>query len=260
MSEAPLTRQKLEEILDEIASYKVDLEEDPTLPHLGTRYLQSSLAKCRHFLNRTQYYLQLARRHEKNLRIQLKQCELNADLQLQQLLANEPSVRQQPSIEDRKAVAISFNHELYVEIGKVRADLLDTEETVKLIKAKYDDLNRTNSDIKLQRHLVRDDKIEQMNGGDGYVKPQANKDRTVEGGLTPAIKTQPMEPEDLWDENRRPDDMPVPVDRVHAQQIADFFGKTIRVESPSTPTQVSKPIKEEEERPLVEVISYDDLL
>ncbi len=42
-----LSGEKLETILGEITEYEVKLEEDPTLPNLGYRYLQKSIAQCR---------------------------------------------------------------------------------------------------------------------------------------------------------------------------------------------------------------------
>jgi len=261
--EAPLTKEKLDAILDEIAEFRVDLAEDPTLPELGTKYLQSSLAKCRAFLNRTHYYLQLTKRYEKDLKSNLKLLELNVDLKFNGLLADDATVRQQPSIDDRKALAISMMNSEYEEIAKLRASLMDAEETVKLVKAKYDDLNRTNSDIKLQRHLVKDDKMDQMTGGEGYEKPQARQDRVVTGGLAPPVKAEPIDPKDLLDPNRRPEDMPEPVDMAHAQQIADFFsgrstGNGIQVhQGPESPKSTEE--ESVDEAPL-QAISYDDLL
>lgn len=256
LHEPALTREKIEEILDEIAGFRIDLEEDPTLPHLGVRYLQSSIAKCRQYVNRVHFYLQMVKRYEKGLRVKSKELELNIDLKTKSLLADDPVVRQAPAAQDRLAIATSMLKEDYEELSKIKTNLMDAEESVKLIKSKYDDLNRTNGDIKLQRNLVKDDKYDQMNGGEGYVKPQANKDRTIPGGMAAPVLAQNIEPKDLWDESRRPEDMPKPVDRIHAQQILEFFSSPAKINSvPSTETKPSDTLES-----TINVMSVDDLI
>lgn len=248
----------LESILEEISGYSVTLEEDPTLPHLGTRYLQSALARCRLYLNRVQYYMQIVRRWEKNLRTSMKHMEMDLEFKLKEKLADDPVVRQQPSIEDRKAVAASMLTDEYRKVSEIRTKLINVEESVKLIKMTYDHLNRTNADIKLQRHIVKDDKWDQMSGGDGYERPAVGMDRAVPGGLAPTATSVPIDPRDLLDPNRRPEDMPEPVDRDHARQIADFFAG--RNSSPDPSSGVHSPNPEHESEPVLSAVTYDDLI
>ena len=69
----------LDKILEEIAGYQIDLEPDPTQPHLGARYLNETLAKCRNFTNRTMHYLQLMKRQERDVRMEVKLMESDLD-------------------------------------------------------------------------------------------------------------------------------------------------------------------------------------
>ncbi len=225
----------LDKILEEVAGYQIDLEADPTQPHLGARYLNDVLAKCRNYTNRTVHYLQLMKRQEKDLRMAMKLAEADLDFKLKEKLADDPIVRAQPSIEDRMALATVALKEEYQELAQARADLLETEETVKLIKTRLDNLRQTSFDIKLQRQIVKDDKDGWSSGEGGYAEPQKNKDRTVPDGMRPPVRPS-LDPEDLLDPSRRPADMPVPVDSVHAAQIADFFNShdEIPVASPET--------------------------
>jgi len=225
----PFSKEKLDEILDEIAKYQVDLVEDPTLPEHGVKYLQRIVAQCRNYLNRTQFYIQSVGKDEKILRVDVQHKEMDMDLKLNGLLAENPMVRKQPSISDRRALAATMLKEDNDELTNLKLKLLDVQETLKLIKMKYGDLQRTNNDIKMQRQLVKDDKEGWFGEGGGYTPPTANG--AVPGGLPPPVVDQPVNPTDILDPSRRPEDLPEPRDAVHAGQIASFFNSPLRSHS-----------------------------
>ncbi len=229
MTDSEKTRylgQQLERILDEVAGFQIDLAVDPTLPHLGSRYLVEALAQCRNYTNRTIHYIQLLKRQELDLKMEVRLAESDLDFKLKEKLADDPMVRKQPSIEDRMALATVSLAEEHHALAKARADLLETEETVKLVKSRLDNLKQTNYDIKLQRQMVRDDREAWAIGEEGgYVAPTRNKDRTVAGGLQAPVRPA-LDPSDLLDPAKRPADMPEPVDEVHAAQIASFFNSS----------------------------------
>jgi hypothetical protein len=220
-----LSKETMDQILEEVASYSVQLEEDPTLPHLGTKYLQKILAQCRNYMNRVQHYLQLSMRAERSLLTEIKHSELDLDFKVKEKLSEDVIVRQQRSLEDRKATA---EHLLSVEaeaLREKRVKLVDVQETVKLLKFKYSDLQRTNNDIKMQRNMVKDDKFSRLGGDEGFDKPQVKQDKSVPDGMPAAVPEEPLGPKDILDPNTRPDDMPEPLDAVHAQQMAEFLHK-----------------------------------
>lgn len=257
-----LSVEKLESLLEEVAGYEVKLEEDPTLPTLGYAYLQRSIAECRGYLNRVQYYLQTTRRFEKNLRSRIREYEMDLDLKMAQKLADDPVVRKQPAAQDRRAVAISMLQDEYKNLAGMRVELVNVEETVKLIKMKYDDLHRTNMDIKLQRQLVKDDRIGWESGEEGYVRPQTNQDGTVAGGLPPPIRSKDIEAEDLL---AGVEDQDQEEDGSHARQMKDFLsGKTVgemaAFISGRTVGMAAEPPPEEDGGPVAGIMSYDDLL
>ncbi|MGH6879054.1 MAG: hypothetical protein ACREHV_16975, partial [Rhizomicrobium sp.] len=72
-----LTQSQLDQMLEEVAGYSVELEIDPTLPHLGTKYLQKALADARNYTNRVQYYLQQCMQSHRSLLIEIKHTELD---------------------------------------------------------------------------------------------------------------------------------------------------------------------------------------
>lgn len=228
--------EQLTAILEEVAGFEIDLAEDPTLPNLGTKYLQKIIAICRRYLNRVTFYTQKVSQQVKDLRMQVRQQELDIEFKMAEKLTNDPIVRQQPAVADRQAVATTMLKAEYDALTILRSDLMDAEETLKIIKMKHADLVRTNTDIKSQRQLVKDDMDSQLGGGQGYVKPQVKQDGSVPDGMTPPVMPGTIDPKDLLDPSRKPDDMPEPMDEMHAQQIADFYSSRPIAKSDPTVT------------------------
>jgi hypothetical protein len=252
--ESGFTFEQLQKILEEIANYHVELDPDPTQPHLGIKYLQQKIAQCRNFLNRVQYYLQIVGRFERDLKVRLQIKETDIEFKINMKLADDPVVKQQPTLDERKAVAIATLKDEYEDLTECKRRLLDAQETLKLLKMKYGDLRATSGDIKAQRQLVKDDMQAWTEGGQGYTRPQARADGSIPDGMPPPVTTR-IDPRDVLDPNKKPDDLPKPRDEIHAQQIASFFGSG----APEKPDQ--DPPKQEESAPIAEPsITYDDLL
>ena len=251
-----LSKEQMDRMLEEVAEYSVDLQEDPTKPELGNVYLQKTLAQCRNYMNRVVHYLQLTMRAERALLTEIKQSELDLDFKIKNKLADDVIVRQQRSLEDRKALAESLLREESENLQQLRVKLIDVQETVKLLKFKYTDLQRTNGDVKMQRSLVRDDKLAQLGGGDGYNSPQINQDRSVPDGMPAPVTNEPLGPKDILDPTRRPDSLPEPIDEAHAVQIAEFLSR-----HPEKPKESQeKYIEREPEVVISNNIDYNDLL
>lgn len=247
----------LDRVLGEIAAFEVKLEPDPTLPQLGYAYLQERLAVCRNFLNRLTYYIQTVGKIERDLKMEVRRAEMDMELKVMELLADDPVVRAQSAIDDRKAVAASKLPKENRLLGQLRLRLLEVQETMKLVRMKYRDMSQASQDIKLQRQMVKDDKDAWSEGGEGYTRPQTRKDKTVAGGLPPVVKPR-VDPADLLDEKKRPADLPPPVDAVHAAQIADFFEG-----APSAPAKAEREASDAPRpasREQTAGLSYEDLL
>lgn len=212
----------LNRTLEEVAGFEVRLEPDPTLPNLGAVYLQQKLAECRNYINRIVYYVQTIGKVERDLKIEVRRAETDIELKLGQKLADDPVVRAQPSIEDRKALANAQLRDEHEGLARKRIRLLEVSETMKLLRMKYRDMNQVSQDIRLQRQIVKDDRELQGGGGGGYSPPVKNQDGTVPGGMPPVVRPR-VDPSDLLDDSKRPPDLPPPVDAAHARQIVDFF-------------------------------------
>jgi hypothetical protein len=256
---------RMDKILEEIAAYEVKLEDDPTLPSLGTKYLQRVLAQCRGYSNRVTFYHQELSREEKRLKIELKISEMDLEFKTKEMLADDVVVRQQPSIADREALAAMQLRTEHGNVSRLKVEMMDVQETLKLVKFKHSELQRTSQDIRMQRMLVKDDFDARMSGGEGYVKPQSGQDRAVGGGMPAPVPRDPIDPRDLLDASKRPDDMPEPIDAAHASMIADFFGsRTGSDHAVSAPEARPEPVSPEKNTDLApeqtKAVSYDDLL
>jgi hypothetical protein len=235
-----LAKEQMDQMLEEVAGYTVHLEEDPTLPELGTRYLQRVLAQCRNYTNRVQHYLQLCMRAERALLTEIKQAELDFEFKVKEKLADDAIVRQQRALDDRKALAESLLKVEAENLMLLRVQLIDVQETVKLLKFKYSDLARTSQDIKMQRALVKDDKMAQLAGEEGYNKPQTNPDRSVPNGMPAPVAPESLGPKELLDPNKRPEELPEPIDEAHAQQMAEFLRRNPEKRSSEPPPAEKK--------------------
>lgn len=255
-----MSEQSIDRALNEVSSLGVELEADPTQPHLGTKYLQEVLAKCRQHLNRAHIYLQQLRIYEKGIRLKLRERELDIDLKVKMKLADDSVVRLGASIDDRKALAASMLMAEHEDLSSLRVVQLSVESSVKLVKSAYDHLNRTSQDIRVQRQLVRDDRDPLGNGesGGGLSRPVPRQDGTLPSGEAPLATDSLPDPKDLLDESKRPDDMPVPINDAHAQVIENFFhsNPARQPEPKQAPRLVPPPGADLN----VVNVSYDDLL
>lgn len=225
-------------MLEEVAGYEIDLCVDPTLPHLGAKYLQSVISKCRNYTNRVIFYLQSVLREEKELKREIKKSELDLEFKMTLKLSDDPVVRAQPSIEDRKAVANSLLAAENEALAHLRIDMISVQETAKILRMRYNDLQRTSADIKLQRSIVKDDKDDRLLGGSGYDTPQSNQDGSTQDNLPPHVR--PVDPKDILDQNKRPVDMPEPKNPDDADMIASFLYRHPEKDDRYTPQQTGK--------------------
>lgn len=247
-----LSKDFLDKILEEIAGYSVEIEPNPSLPHLGAAYLQRVLADCRKYQNRVQYYLQIVRANLKRVRLEIQMLEADIDLKTAALLSDDVIVRQQSSITDRKALSMTKLSEEHRVLYISKTLKMDLEETGKLIKMKYDQLKQTSNDIKTQRQIIKDDREFQGANQGGFSNPNVNHNGITSDGLPPALQGKTINPTDLLDPNKRPEELPEPVDAAHAEMIANFLNNNSKSKVNKMefiPEEISKIF-----------VSYDDLM
>ncbi len=204
-----IDRHYFEKAITEVAPFEVELEIDPTQPHLGLKYINESLAKCRNYLNIVQNHMQNLKVYEKKIRISLKTMELDFEFKFKEKLSDDVDVKRLPSIEDRKALVSTMLQKEIEAMNELSVLMIDCQDTFKILKSKYDHLNKTSQDIKMQKSIVKDDMSVRMMGYDGYSKPKTREVKVTK--------------EEILDPNSRPESYPEPIDGVHAAMIADFF-------------------------------------
>ncbi len=251
-----LDADMLDKILDEIANYSIDLEEDPTHPTLGNAYLQKVLALCRTYSNRVQYYMQKVKRYENRLRSEVKIRELSLDLKTKDLLADDAIVRKQPSIEDRKAVASAMLRDDHLELADLQSKVHDVEDTYKIIKSKHVELQKTANDIKTQRMLVKDDMLARLGGMEGYVKPQTFPDKSFPNSLPPPVAARIEMPDILAGVKTQP--LPEPTVDDDLKDLMERFSKKPAGSNKVMPYPVEDPLSRKE--PEVSPGSFADVV
>lgn len=256
-----LTKEQIDRMLDECAGYEVDLEEDPTQPHLGLRYLQKTLATCRNYTNRTIFYLQQVMRYDKDLKREIKTAELDLEFKIKERLADDVMIRKQPSIEDRKAMATVMYKAEYDILSERKALEVDVEESARLLRMKYNDLQRTSGEVKIQRQMVKDDMEAQLRGDGGYGRPVVNPDKTIPDGMAAPVARK-VDPKDLLSPETCPEDLPEAKDEEHARMITEFLSRNPEIQRGSTPgsTPAPLPARPPEDDGNVSSVNYDDLL
>jgi len=165
--ESRYTQEQLDEILEEVSGFEVQLEEDPTLPSLGNLYINERLSQCRSYTNRIVYYMQKLQIQIRAVKRELLLAQTDYDMKFSDLLANDESVKQRSSFEDRKALAMTYLHDELSMISELKQNMESFEDVYKIIKMQHQNLVRTNSDIKTQRQIIKEDKQTFMYDGQG---------------------------------------------------------------------------------------------
>lgn len=239
------TKEQLDKILEEVSAFQIELEPDPTLPHLGGTYLRELVSKCRNYSNRVQHYMRQVAIQTRELSRELKIKQLDLEMKTQELLAEDERVRRQSNIKDREAMAAGLLKQEHLERDALQVAISDLMEVQKILRSSHRELAGTNQDIKSMRQMVKDDR-----DGDGYTAPHRNQDRTVPGGLPGVVRAHKIDPKDLLDPETRPADIAAPVDEAHARMMTDFLN-----DAPAD----AVPAQAEEDAP-IKSINYDDLL
>lgn len=228
-----ISPEKLEQMLEEVISFEVYLETDPTSVEGSTsKYLHERLSSCRSYVNRTLHYLQICKKYEKNLKRMYKLADLDVQFKTSELLSDDPIVKAAPSIKDRMALVHMKTQKEVESRDIIEVESQNLDDVIKLIKSKYDDLKQTNSDIKLQRQIIKDeidDLLKDRDGeGGGFTKPTTDKHGNVEKGMIPAVKAENVNPSDLLDSKSEPEPEPIPKkEKTDSEYVRGFFTKPI---------------------------------
>lgn len=146
---------RITSIYDEIAGYSIELDADPTV--LGPQYLGRVIAQCRNYLNRTTSILLEIRRDKQMTANRLAGEKAAFDIASDELLATDERVRARPNIRDREALIKVILKERVNRIHELENDLRNLDAIESAVKVRHNELVRTDSQIKTQRSLIRDE-------------------------------------------------------------------------------------------------------
>jgi len=191
--------KRIEQIYDQISSFTLDLEDDPTA--LGQRYIQQKVAQCRRFLNLTSNIMLEVQREIREASSKLRAAKAAFELASDNLRATDQRVIRLPHVDDRTAtinVLLANERDTMLILEREIEDLKIVE---KAVKHRYDELKGTNTDIRTQRATLRDELDTGAFYGDETDKPQKRRntlaedelDRIMKGEWTPSTAAESTE-------------------------------------------------------------------
>lgn len=172
-----MNQDSIQKIYDEIGQLQLELEPDPTI--LGPRYINEITARCRNHLNKVTLIRLRLSREKRALKSRLAGEETLLAAERDRLLAEDETVRRQPNLRDREAVANTILRDRLNTIAQLKNELLDLDTVEKAVTLVHDELIRTGNEIKTQRSLILADRASGAAYGDEYDGPRDNRGRVL---------------------------------------------------------------------------------
>lgn len=151
----PVTPEYIEDVFNSLESMSVELDDDPL--EYGPRRLAHKVAETRTHLSRCeQISLQIARLLQQYKRGH-RAAQLEFDLRLQHMLANDPEVRAGRNVADRNAIATVKLNEQREEMSRMEVVIQDLEVVMTAIKSKRADLRDVQGRLRDQMRLCQEE-------------------------------------------------------------------------------------------------------
>ena len=156
MTDLPIVDEAtVDSIFREIESMNVALDNDPI--EFGPKRLNNKVAESRDHLTRCEqlfvrvsHWLQLYKRAH-------RAAQLDFDLAMQDMLANDPEVRAGRNVKDRDAIATVKMRERREELDRLAITIQDLEALMTVIKSKRTDLKDSQGRLKDQIRLCQEE-------------------------------------------------------------------------------------------------------
>lgn len=147
-----LTEERVDAIFKEMDSYVLELAHEPGM--LGPQYFQDIIAKCRGYLNKVSLVISELNREKLETSSELRRLEAVYSLEYDNLLANDPHVKQLANIEDRKSTVGFRLRQQRREINELKDRLHAVDSVYKVVTHRNRELHATMNAIKDQRRLM----------------------------------------------------------------------------------------------------------
>jgi hypothetical protein len=151
----PVTPEYIEEVFTSLEAMTVELDDDPL--EYGPRRLAHKVAETRTHLSRCeQLSLQISRLLQQYKRGH-RAAQLEFDLKLQHMLANDPEVRAGRNVADRNAIATVKLNEQRESMSYMEVVIQDLEVVMTSIKSKRADLRDVQGRLRDQMRLCQEE-------------------------------------------------------------------------------------------------------
>lgn len=147
-----LTEERVDAIFKEMDGYVLELVPDPT--SLGPQYFRDHIAVCRNYLNRVGQVLNELSRERLAVSGDLRKQEATYAMDFDNLLTNEPSIKNLDSIEDRKAASGFRLREQRVSVYTLKEQMHILDSVHKVVAYRNRELHATMTAIKDQSKLM----------------------------------------------------------------------------------------------------------
>jgi hypothetical protein len=164
-------------IYEEILGMGIELEPDPTV--LGPRYLNQVISQCRNYLNRATMLLLQIQREKRGFSQDLAGQEAAYQIELNQLLSENETIRRLPNIKDREASANMALRDRISRVVTLKQEISDLDTIEKAVLLRHKELVRTSDNIKTQRSLLLADRVSGAGYGDEFDGPRDGKGRAL---------------------------------------------------------------------------------
>lgn len=147
--------ERINQIFDEIGTFNIDLSHDPTV--LGPQYLAKLISTCRNYLNRTATILLSISREKVTTENNLEAERSAYKIAFDEMLSTDERIMKLPNIRDREAMINTQLTDRTQRITTLEQAVRNLNSIEKAVKVRHNELIRTDSQIKTQRSLIRDE-------------------------------------------------------------------------------------------------------
>jgi hypothetical protein len=226
---------------------------------LGVKYLNELIARCRNYLNRVSLILQEISREKRDISTKLRAEESSYQVSFDELLANDERVKKLPNITDRTATANMLLRDERNRIEILKQEVQDLEYIEKVVRHRHNELKSTNTDIKMQRQMLRDELDtgafygDETNGPNGTTRiPRPKDDDLGESEIEAILRGDSIAGPAIHDDEDKsvpnppaPTAVEVSVEEENAVAIQEALKASVSTPTLQEPVKMSDPPKEE---------------
>lgn len=155
MSLPEIDKPFVDRVFSALSVMEMELDTDPL--QYGPKRLSSKVAEARGMLTRCErIYLQIAHMLQQ-YRASNRAAQMDFDLGMRTLLANDPEVRGGSNVRDREAIATMKLHEEHQILRSLGSSVLDLEAVMAAVKAKRTDLKDLQGRLRDQMKLCNEE-------------------------------------------------------------------------------------------------------